>query len=363
VTAVHRRRVTSAVLVAGVAALVAAGCGNSDDSSTSSGSASSASTAAASATPVKIDWGPYCGTACQEALTLKAPADSIKCKVGFPLAATSFPYGAAMKTKTAEAAEKYFPNMDLQIIDGQGDTTKQSNDVDTLIAKGVDVMLINALEAKALAPAVKRAVDAGVKVVSVDRAVDTPVLTTIKADDFTLGQGDAKYIVEQLKGKGNVVEIAGTSGASPTIDRHAGFESVIKENPGIKVIASQAGDYDRGQGLKVMEDLLQRFPSGQIDAVFAHADNMSLGAIQAIKAAGRQDEMVVAGADGQDSAFTAIAAGDYGATVVYPLIVPMDVVAAAKACADEPMPKDIKLDAPLVTKENVDKYKGTNFAG
>jgi ribose transport system substrate-binding protein len=337
-------------------ALVGVGCGGSD-SSTGTGSSSSASAKA-----VPIEWGPYCQEECQAALALQASQDSIDCKVGFALAGTGFPYGAATKLKSEEAAKKFFPNMDLSITDAQNDTSKQTNDIDTLLARDIDVLITNPVEQKAMVPAVKRAVDAGVKVVTIDRTVDTPVLTSIKADDFALGKADAEYIVKRLKGKGNVVEIQAASGASPTINRHNGFDSVIKENPGIKVIASQTGNNDRATSLKVMEDILQRFPDG-IDAVFVHADNMSLGVIQAIKAAGRQDEMFVVGVDGQDSAFKEIADGNYAATAVYPVVVPMNIIAAAKACADEEIPEKITLDSPLVTKENVSEYMGTNFSG
>jgi ribose transport system substrate-binding protein len=232
--------------------------------------------------------------------------------------------------------------------------------VDNFIVRGVNVLIINAVEKDALAPAVKRAVSAGIKVVEIDRTVSTPVLTTIKANDLDLGLNAGKELVSVLGGKGNVVELQGSPSASPTIDRHKGFLQAIADSPGIKVIASEHADYDQAKGLQVMEDLLQRFPKGQIDALFTHADVMTFGALQAIKAAGRQ-EIKVFSIDGQEAAFQAILKGEIVSTTVYPVVAPMDVIAAAKALAGESMPNFIKLESPTVTKENVQKFLGTTY--
>ncbi|MED1443625.1 substrate-binding domain-containing protein [Aeribacillus composti] len=309
----------------------------------------------------EIELGPYCGPKCQEALKLETDPASIKGKVGFAVASTTFPYGVALKNQTEEAAKKYFPNIELLIGDGQNDPIVQTRIVDDFISKGIDVLIINAVEKDALAPAVKRATKAGIKVISIDRTVSAPVLTTIKADDYEIGFAAGKDLVSRLKGKGNVVELQGSPSASPTIDRHKGFMDAIKGEEGIKVIASQNANYDQAQGLKVMEDMLQRFPKGEIDAVFTHADIMTLGAIQAIKAAGREGEIKVISIDGQEAAFDEIEKGSITSTTVYPVIAPMNIVAAAKALAGEKMPEFIKLDSPVVSKENLFQYKGTTY--
>jgi len=314
-----------------------------------------------SAAPAEIDFGPYCGPEAKEALTLKASPDSITGKVGFAVASLTFPYGVALKNRTEEAAKKFFPHMDLQVGDGRNDPSVQSGLVDSFIVQGVKVLIINAVEKDALAPAVKRAVNAGIKVIEIDRTVNTPVLTTIKANDVDLGLNAGKHLVEVLGGKGNVVELQGSASASPTIDRHKGFMQAIEGSPGIKVLASEHADYDQAKGLQVMEDILQRFPKGQITALFTHADIMTFGAIQAIKAAGRQDEIKIFSIDGQQAAFDAISKGHMESTTVYPVVAPMDIVAAAKALAGEPMPEFIKLESPTVTKENVKQFNGTTY--
>ncbi|MFF2588849.1 MULTISPECIES: substrate-binding domain-containing protein [Peribacillus] len=308
-----------------------------------------------------IDYGLYCNSECESVLELKASRESIKGKVGMAIASTTFPYGVAIKTQSEEAAKKYFPNIELLVGDGQNDPVAQTKLVDDFISKGIKVLIINAVEKDALAPAVKRATAAGVKVIAIDRTVNAPVLTTIKANDLDLGMNAGKDLVSRLNGKGNVVELQGSPSASPTIDRHKGFMEALKEAPGIKVIASQSANYDQAQGLKVMEDLLQRYPKGKIDAVFTHADIMTLGAIQAIKAAGREDEIKVISIDGQQAAFDQITNGVIDSTTVYPVITPMSIIAAAKALAGEELPEKIKLDSPVVTKENVEKYKGTTY--
>jgi ABC-type sugar transport system substrate-binding protein len=125
-----------------------------------------------------IDFGPYCSPEAKEALTPKAAPDSITGKVGFAVASLTFPYGVALKNRTEEAAKKYFPHMELQVGDGRNDPSVQSAVVDNFIVQGVKVLIINAVEKDALAPAVKRAVKAGIKVIEIDRTVSTPVLTT-----------------------------------------------------------------------------------------------------------------------------------------------------------------------------------------
>ncbi|MED4600518.1 substrate-binding domain-containing protein [Paenibacillus validus] len=363
------RIMTSAALSALLLFMTACGSGSSNNNGTGAGtgskeSASStegAAKAGTSAAPVPIDYGLYCGKECQEALTLKASPDSIKGKVGFAVASLTFPYGAALKSRTEEAAKKYFPNMELLVGDGQNDPSVQTSIVDDFISKGVQVLIINAVEKDALVPAVERAVKAGIKVISVDRTVNTKVLTTIKANDLDLGMNAGQSLVTLLNGKGNVVELQGSPSASPTIDRHKGFTDAIAGSPDIKVIASQHANYDQAQGLKVMEDLLQRFPKGQIDAVYTHADMMTMGALQAIKAAGRQNEIKLISIDGMQTTFDAISDGEIAGTAVYPVIAPMNVIAAAKALVGEPMPEFIKLESPVVTKENVAKYNGTTY--
>lgn len=308
-----------------------------------------------------IDYGPFCGKECQQILTLKADPASIKGKVGMAVASLTFPYGVALKKRNEDAAKAYFPGIELIVGDGQNDPTAQTALVDTYISQGVKVLIINAVEKDALAPAVKRAMDAGIKVVEVDRTVNTKVTTTIKANDYDIGFIAGKRLIQVTGGKANVVELQGAAAASPTIDRHKGFMDAIKDSPGIKVVGSNNADYDQAKGLQVMEDFLQRFPSGKIDAVYTHADIMTFGAIQAIDAANRATEIKIVSIDGENAAIEKIAAGKMDSSTIYPVVAPMAIVAAAKLLAGEELPEFIKLDSPTVTKENAAEFKGKSF--
>jgi ribose transport system substrate-binding protein len=314
-----------------------------------------------SAKAADIDLGPFCTGECKEILAIKADPATIKGKVGMAIASLTFPYGAALKSRTEEAARTYFPGIELIVGDGQNDPSAQTTLVDNFISQGVQVLIINAVEKDALAPAVKRAMDAGIKVVEVDRTVSTPVTTTVKANDYDIGFAAGKRLIETLGGKGNVVELQGSAAASPTIDRHKGFMDALAAAPDIKVIGSNNADYDQAKGLQVMEDFLQRFPSGQIDAVFAHADVMSFGAVQAIAAENRQQEIKIVSIDGENAAIDAIADGKMDSTTIYPVVAPMGIVAAAKVLAGESLPEFVKLDSPTVTKENAAQFKGKGF--
>lgn len=344
-------RWTSCVLIS---AALFAGCG-SDDEDTGSESAGGSTAAAAPA----IEPSKFCGSECQAALKLTKAADEIECKVGVSWNSAEFPYGAVSLQRAKEAA-KSFPKMELFESDGRGDAATQTGQIEDLLARGIDVLVISPLDAKALAGVVKRAQDEGVKVITADRTVDGDVTTYVGSDNVEAGEVAGKFIVEQLPEGGSVVELQGTPGASPTIDRGKGFKDALSGS-NVKIIGGQSGDYNKAEGLKVMEDFLQRFGPGKIDAVFAHNDEMSLGAIQAIKEAGREGEIKVVGIDGQESALTAVEDGSYAGTVVYPITMPESIIAAAKACAGEELPKRLKQDSQIVTNENVSEYKGTTF--
>lgn len=312
------------------------------------------------ANAAEIDLGPFCTGECAQILTLQADPASIQGKVGVAIASLTFPYGAALKARTEAAAAQYFPGIELIVGDGQNDPSTQTTLIDNYIAQSVDVLIVNAVEKDALAPAVKRAMDAGIEVIEVDRTVNTPVTTTIKANDYDIGFIAGQRMVEILGGEGTIVELQGSAAASPTIDRHNGFMDAIKDS-NIEIIGSNNADYDQAKGLQVMEDFLQRFPSGEIDGVFTHADIMTFGAIQAIEAQGRQDEIKIVSIDGENAAIELIAEGKMDSSVIYPVVAPMNIVAAAKVLAGESLPEFIKLDSPTVTKENAEEFKGKSF--
>ncbi|WP_338787358.1 substrate-binding domain-containing protein [Metabacillus sp. FJAT-53654] len=306
---------------------------------------------------VPIDFGAFCGDVCQESLTIQASRDSIEGKVGL-IVSGFFPYGLGTRRMGAEAARKYFPNMELIIGNGDNNPEIQSAIVDDFIAKKVDVIVIDLVRRNEVNPALDRAKAAGIPIITIDRWTPTNVLTLIKADDVEVGRKAGQHIVSLLEGKGNVIEIQGSANSTTSIDRHKGIlESFIGYNK-IQIVDSINADFQEEKANHMMEAILQRFPNGKIDAVVSHADVMTMGAIKAIKAAGRENEIVVVSVDGQKSSLEAIEAGDIDATVAYPIVMPMGILAAAKTLVGEAIPKYIELEAPLITKENVAFYKG-----
>jgi ribose transport system substrate-binding protein len=342
------------VCAAAVAAVtVTAGCG-SDSGSASGGAAASAK----HATP--LDLGVYCDSTCKQQLTVKADPASIKCKAALLDTTTSNPYGADVLT-IGQQSRKYFPNMDLKVFDGNNDPATQSSQLDTVVSQGIKTVLLDPVVSDALAPAVKRAQAQGVKVVLIDRTVPVPVVTTIKAPDRPLAGRAMAAIAKSLGGKGNVAILAGLSGASVTQERSKGFYAELKKHPGIKVVATEAGDYDTDKAFTATQNILTRFPKGKLDWIFSMADTMSLGAIKAIEAAGRQNDVKITSIDGQNQGIEAVAQGKLAGTVAYPLAMPAGLAAVAKVCAGETMPSSIALSYPLVDKGNVSTYRGTNF--
>jgi ribose transport system substrate-binding protein len=299
----------------------------------------------------------YCGDTCQGQLQLKADPAGIDCKVGVSWSSASFPYGAKSTQQIPEFAKAFFPKMNITVSDGRGDATNQSNQVSEMIAQGIKVLILSPQDANALAGVAKQATAAGIKVIAADRQVNAEVSTYIGSDNEEAGLVDGKAVAQTLGGTGSVVELSGSLGASPTIARAAGFRNGLSGSK-VEIIASQTANYDRATGLKVMEDLLQRFGTGKIQGVYAHNDQMAFGAIQAIKEAGREGEIKVFGIDGEAEALDLVKDGSYAATVGYPLVVKESAIAAAKLCAGEPLDARIKLDSTLIDKTTVDQYLG-----
>lgn len=304
--------------------------------------------------------GVFCGEQCRAALASETPPEQVSCQVAFLNPATSFPYGAAQALAAQRVATAY-PGMRFSVLNAEGSVTTQTSQLDTVVNAGADVVILDAVVADALAPAARRAMERGAKVIAVDRSVNAPVLSTIKAPDVELGDRIAEHAAEQLGGRGRVAILSGTPGASPTIDRTTGITRTLARYPGIEIVDDVNGNYDITQGYQATRNLLAKYGSGELDWIISHGDVMSLGAIQAIKAAHREGTVRISGIDGQQQGLERVADGSYEATVVYPVAVSAGVVAAAKTCAGEPLPERIPLDYPLVTRAEVDQYLSTTY--
>lgn len=346
ITRSHSMRAATLLALGTAVAMSAAGC--------SSGTSTPQSTSIASDTPIPSI---YCGEECAAQLELTASPDSVDCSVGVSWSATSFPYGATSSKQIPDLAAQWFPGMDVTVTDGQNDAATQSGQVDEMVAQGIDVLIISPRDSDALAGAVDRATAAGVKVIAADRAVNTDVSTYIGSDNVEAGVVSGKNIGAVLGDGGQLVELAGSLGAAPTIARGDGLRTGL-EGSGVEIVDSQSADYDQAKGLSVMQDLLQKYPSGSIDGVYTHNDQMAFGAIQAINEAGRASEIQVFSIDGEDKALEYIQGGQMQSTVGYPLVTKESVIAAAKLCAGEDIDERIVLDSTLINADNVEDYVG-----
>lgn len=283
-----------------------------------------------------------------------------KIKIGFSQGTMNHPWRVAMVEGNKAYAEANLPDVELIITDGQNDSAKQVTDVESLIAQGIQVLMISPLTEDALTPVVADAMAAGIKVVTMDRKVNTDVTVHVGALNKPIGEQAGKFLVEKLGGKGKVIELQGTGGASATVDRHEGFNEGIAGS-GLEVVASQNCDYLRENALKFMEDQLQRFGPGEIQAVYAHNDEMALGAVQALEAAGRLGEVMVVGVDGQNTAYEAIKAGKMAATFTYPFVAPEGIEIAYKVAKGEAVEKEVILPGKQVDASNIDEMLGKGF--
>jgi galactofuranose transport system substrate-binding protein len=240
-------------------------------------------------------------------------------KVGFSQTESNNPWRLAeTESVKSEAAKR---GWQLVYTDAAGSAAKQVSDVNSMIAQQVDVILLAPREEKPLVPAVMAAKKAGIPVILLDRRVD-PVakpgrdyLTFIGSDFVEEGKRAADWLVKATKGKATIIELEGTTGSSPANDRKKGFDEVIKQNPDMKIVASQSGDFARDKGRQVAETLLQAHPD--TTAIYAHNDEMALGAIAALEAAGKKPgkDIIVVSIDGEKDGVQAIVDGKMGVTV------------------------------------------------
>ena len=257
-----------------------------------------------------------------------------------------------------EGAEKAAKDagVSLSVVDAGDDVTKQVSDIEDLVNKGVSVLIVNPVDSDAVTGAVEAAKAKGVKVIAVDRAVNgVEIDCQIASDNVKGAEMATQYIVESLGEGVKVAELEGTPGASAAIDRSKGFHNIADAK--LEVVAKQTANFDRTEGMSVMENMLQA--NGDIQAVFAANDEMALGAVEAISASGK--DIMVVGFDATDDAIEAIKAGRMDATIAQQpaLIGKTAVDNAAKLIAGQTIPTAIPVEVTLVNITNVETYADT----
>lgn len=317
---------TYGLALAAVAVLVAGGgCASVQDErqADTGASASGSSGAAASDCPLVTAEDPG---------NSKAPADTPISKgapklekkdtysVAFSQITSDNPFRLAETQSMKSEAQKR--GWKITVTDAGGKEDKQIQDVKTLINQKPDAIFLAPNTEKGLAPVVKQAGDAGIPVFLVDRTVDPSIakpgedfVTTIASDFVQEGKRAAIQMAKATGGKANIIELEGTTGSSPAIDRKKGFADAIAACQEMKVVVGQDGDFSREKGQSVTETLLQS--QSDASAIYAHNDEMALGAINALKSAGKTPgaDVKLVSIDGNKDAVTAVAAGELVASV------------------------------------------------
>lgn len=237
-----------------------------------------------------------------------------KYKVGFAQTESNNPWRLAQTASMKDEAAKR--GWQLVYTDAAGSAAKQVSDVRSMIAQKVDVILLAPREEKPLVPAVMEAKQAGIPVYCIDRSVDASLakpgrdyVAFIGSDFVKEGKMAGEAFAKIVGGNAKIIELQGTIGSSPANDRMKGFKDAIAAFPGMTIIASQSGDFARDKGRQVFETLYQAHP--EATAVYGHNDEMTMGAIAAMEAAGKMPgkDLMLVSIDGTKDAAQAVADG------------------------------------------------------
>jgi ribose transport system substrate-binding protein len=340
----YRRLASTAVALIGAGALLAGCTGNTPESSGGGGGNNAASDNDASGGTVTI---------------------------GFSAPAADHGWMAGITNAARAEADKY-DDVDLQVAEGTNDVSTQISQVETFINDGVDAIVLLPFDGAAMTPVALKAMEAGIPVINVDREFDSPFAAraTILGDNYGMGVSAGTYVCSRLSDKPDAVvaEIAGIDSLPLTQDRSRGFADALADC-GLTVGNRVAAEFTVESGEEAASNLLQAAPT--IDAIWNHDDDQGVGVLAAISNAGR-DEFFMVGGAGSANAMREIQSGNsvLEATVIYPSTQAADGVRLArllgqdKALSDlveNEIPRQIVLNAPVVTKDNVDTYIDSAF--
>lgn len=254
--------------------------------------------------------------------------------------------------------------VELKFVDGQQEQENQIKAIRTFIAQQVDVIGVSPVVESGWDSVFQEAKEAGIPIILVDRRADVPedlFATHLGSDFVEEGRNAARVMVKLLNGKGNIVELYGTIGSAPAIDRANGFREILKDYPDIHIIASESGDFTRARGKEVMSSLLKRYGK-QIDGLFAHNDDMALGAIKAMEENGLHPgkDIKTVSIDAIRESFQAMIDGKLNATVeCNPLLGPKFFELALEVANGEKVPKWIPSMESIFYPENAQEILPT----
>jgi len=302
---------------------------------------------------------PTAGQVATAAKPKKSYADVI---IGFAQLGAESEWRVANTTSIKETADRL--GIELRFSDAQQKQEKQIEAVRKFIIQKVDVIGISPIVETGWEPVFQEAKAAGIPIILVDRraAVAEDLYATYLGSDFLEeGRNAARVMVKLVNGKANLVELVGTIGSAPANDRYKGFREVLKDYPGMRIIDSESGDFTHARGKEVMAEFLKKYGK-QITAVYAHNDDMAIGAIQAIEAYGLKPgvDVKIVSVDAAHGAFEAMIAGKLNATIeCNPLLGPQFFELALKVINHEAVPKWVPSQEGIFFPDNAEKVLPT----
>jgi inositol transport system substrate-binding protein len=247
--------------------------------------------------------------------------------------------------------------VELITVDAERSALKQVEQVESFMAQGVDAIVMNPCEVEASSPAVKLAMDAKIPIINVNSETSTKPTAFVGSDDTESARIAMNYIVEKLGGKGNVIMMHGYMGQAAQIKRDKGAKEILKANPGLTLLAEQSGEWDRAKAMSLTENWIQSF-GPKINAIFAQNDEMGLGVVKALEAAGLKNKIIVVSIDAIPDALQAVKKGTLDATVYQNAKQQggMAIETAIKAAKGAAFEKEVLIPFQLVTKENLGAF-------
>uniref|UniRef100_A0AAU3H5K6 ABC transporter substrate-binding protein n=1 Tax=Streptomyces sp. NBC_01401 TaxID=2903854 RepID=A0AAU3H5K6_9ACTN len=360
ITQRRSRTLAAACLLAATATLAASGCSKSESSDSASGDSSQGAQEAKSPEAAS---GPGCSLQ-----SYGAPKLDLKdAVVGFSQSEKEANPFRIAETKSIKDEAKKVGVKKLLTTNAQSQLSKQISDIQDMLSQGAQFLIVAPLNSDGLEPALKAAAAKKVPVLTIDRELNSTAckdyVSFLGSDFVEQGKRAADAMIKATDGKGKVAILLGTSGNNTTTDRTKGFVDQIKaEAPGIEIVAQQTGDFARDKGQQVMEQLIQSKPG--ITAVYAENDEMGLGALTALKAAGKKPgkDVKIVSVDGTRSAVQAVVNGEYNAVIESnPRFGPLAFATAQKFYGGEEIPENIIISDRAYDETNAKESLGGAF--
>ncbi|MDF2513136.1 MAG: periplasmic binding protein/LacI transcriptional regulator [Herbinix sp.] len=293
------------------------------------------------------------GNPTQEASTDNGSEGGVK--IGVLMKTMSDTYSNKLGTAIQSYVETQYPDATLYLLDGQADIAKQISQAEDLIAKKVNVIILNPQDADGSAQVLDLAASANIPVVEVNtETTRTDYASFVGSEDVEAGEIMGKYVTEQLGGSGKIAILEGEMGQSAQIKRYEGLENTILKEAGIECVATLSASWSRSTAMSTTEDWLGKYKD--LKAIICENDDMAMGALQACESQNR--EMIIIGTDAIPDALQAIKDGRLSATVLQDAAgqASTSVDVAVKVANGEEVDSRYKVDFQLITSENVDQY-------